>query len=1160
MPSNRIRCAVVALILTLAAGVPCRAQEARGTILGRLTDSSGAVVAGVTIQVTNEATKVSVPLTSNQQGNYQALYLLPSSYTVTASAPGFKSFVRSGIELRVDDRLEVNIVMEVGAVTESVTVSGETPLLETANASLGDVVDSRRVADLPFANGNPFNLMQLAAGVNFVGDPQWDNSYEPAWTVYYAMGGARGNRSEVSLDGVSNTATTAQGAVVTAYVPPADVVGEFKVQTAIFDASVGQSEGGAINVSLKSGGNKFHGTAHWVKMAPQWNANQFFANRSGVPRGEFDYNRWGASGTGPIYIPKLYNGRNRTFYTYGYEGIHQSRPRGSTLTVPTAAQREGDFSALLAVGKQYQIYDPFTRRRAANGRFEADPLPNNIIAKSRLSAQGLGILKYYPLPTEAGTVDGRNNLPMPNEPEPLTYYTHVARVDHYVSERQRIFFRGNIYTRDSHFNDWFHNEATGNYFQSLARGGAFDEVYTVSPTLIINVRLGYSRFVQSNDSSPASRGFDITKLGFPQAYNDAIPVQIRRFPFIAINGYTSTANAVSWLPNEVYSLPVAVDKVHGSHAMKIGGEFRAYRKNQYNQAAVSTGSFTFNTNYTKGPFDNSPASPIGQGLASMLFGIVTNGFVERRSSFAEQSTAWSLYFQDDWKLTSRLSLNFGLRYELEGPLTERFNRSVSSFDPTAALPIEAAVRAAYALNPDPTLPASQFQVRGGLTFPGVNGASRALWARDTNNFMPRIGFAWHVAPKTVARGGYGVFFGFLGSRRGDVQPYGFTERTNLVATSNEITFDGRLSDPFPTGIREPLGAANGAMTYAGQGISFFNQHPLAPYMQRWQIGLQHELPHRIVLDAAYVGNRGTHIMTARNLNALPDSYYSHSGTRDQATIDFLTKNFPNPFLGYLPNTSRSGTSMARTDLLRPYPQFADVITDTNEGYSWFHSVQTGFQKRFSAGWTLNASYTFSKFMEATTFLNETDAKPYRTISDQDRPHRISASFIYELPFGRGRALLGGVRGVPGAVISGWQYQGIFALQSGQALGFGNIIFNGDLKSLALPAGQRSIDRWFNTNAGFERATANQLQWNHRTFPLRLSGLRGPGANNWDMSLIKNTAIREGIRIQVRVEFLNALNHTWFADPATDPYASTFGSISAQRGYARRVQFGLKLIY
>jgi hypothetical protein len=1149
------------LISVAAAWVfPAQAQEARGTILGRITDSSGAVIPAVQIKIANEETNVAIPVVSNEQGNYSAPFLIPGKYRISAVAEGFKAFVRSGIELRVDDRLEINIAMEIGAVAETVTVTEDTPLLETTNASLGQVIDSRTVADLPIAHGNPYHLIQLAAGVAFTGDPALDRPFEPTHSVAYAMGGTRANRSEITMDGVPNSATANNNEVTAAFVPPADTVAEFKVQTATFDAGVGQSEGGAINVSLKSGTNKLHYTAYYAKMLPELNANLFFSNRIGAPRGDFDYNRYGASANGPVVLPKLFNGKNRSFFMYGYEGIHESRPRGTTLTVPTKEEREGDFSALLALGPQYQIYDPFTRRAIGSGRYQADPFPNNVIAKNRLNPQGLAILSYYPLPTTRGTADFRDNLPMPNEPEDITYYTHVARVDHNISSRQRIFIRGNVYKRDSNYNNWFHNAATGEFFQFLSRGGAFDDVYTLTPTFVMNIRFGYNRFVRTYDSHPDGRGFDITKLGFPKAYNDAIPVAIRRFPYITIQGYAGTVNGQLWRPTETYTLPISFDKVHGSHSFKFGGEWRIYRENQYKFDNVSTGSFDFSTTYTRGPLDNSTAAPMGQGLASMLLGIVTGGYVERRASYAEQSAAWSVFLQDDWKLTRKLTINLGLRYELERPMTERFDRSVRGFDPNVVLPINDAARAAYARNPIPEIPVDSFVVRGGVNFVGADGQPRGLWGADKNNLMPRIGFAYRMAPRTVIRGGYGVFFGFLGTRRGDVLQYGFSERTNLIATSNEVTFDVRLSNPFPTGIRDPIGAAMGAMTYAGQALSFFNTRPLAPYNQRWQMGFQRELPLRFVIDAGYVGNRGTHIETSRNINTQSEQWYSKSPARDQDWINYITRSYPNPYLNLLPNTNRSGTSVARSNLVRPYSQFDSVTTTTNEGYSWYHSAQAGFQRRFSRGWSLQGSYTFSKFMEAITFLNEFDRKPTRVISDMDRPHRFTGSFIVELPFGRKRRWMSQVRGLPGQFVSGWQLQAIYTYQSGPALSWGNIIFEGHLKDVPLPSSQRSVERWFNTQAGFMRDTTKQLSWNVRTFPSRFAGIRGDTMNNWDASLLKNTTLREGMRMQFRFETLNALNHPAFATPNTDPYSTSFGSIVSQRGYSRRVQLQFRLQY
>ncbi|MEK7407446.1 MAG: carboxypeptidase-like regulatory domain-containing protein, partial [Acidobacteriota bacterium] len=435
-----MRLLTFSVMVLLALAATCPAQEARGSILGRVSDPSGAVIPGASIKITNTATGVSTPAATNEQGNYLAPYLIPGPYRIEAESRGFKRVVRDGIELRVNDRLEVNLTLEVGDVAEQVTVVADTPMLETATASMGSVVDARRVAELPFPHGNPYHLIQLASGVAFAQSLTLDRPFEPTHIVGYTMDGARSNRSEVSLDGTTNTAsgnTGTRNELISSWVPPADVVSEFKVQTAVFDVTVGQTEGGVVNVSLKSGTNALHGTAYYVKMAPELTANLFFSNRNRIPRGNFTYNRWGTMSNGPVYLPKLLDGRNRTFYLYGYEGIHEERPRGSTLTVPTAKQREGDFSDLLALGSRYQIFDPSTRRTEAGGRFRSDPLAGNIIPASRVSPIAKKMLGYFAMPTVAGTVDGRNNLPLPNEPEPITYYTHTFRLDHNLSEKHR---------------------------------------------------------------------------------------------------------------------------------------------------------------------------------------------------------------------------------------------------------------------------------------------------------------------------------------------------------------------------------------------------------------------------------------------------------------------------------------------------------------------------------------------------------------------------------------------------------------------------------------------------------------------------------------------------------------------------------------------------
>jgi len=547
----------------------------------------------------------------------------------------------------------------------------------------------------------------------------------------------------------------------------------------------------------------------------------------------------------------------------------------------------------------------------------------------------------------------------------------------------------------------------------------------------------------------------------------------------------------------------------------------------------------------------------------MLLGLPTGGRVDRKASFAEQATYWALYFHDDWRVTARLSLNLGLRYELEGPMTERFNRSIRGYEFQTPSPLDAQVRANYAKNPITEISPNQFRLVGGLTFPGVGGLPRTLWKRDVNNFSPRVGFAYMLGPKTVVRGGYGIFYGPLGIPRGDVVQYGFSQSTQLVPSlDNGMTFVATLSNPFPDGIREPRGAADGPMTYVGQSIRFFDENPAAGYHQRWQLSVQRELPLRVLLEVGYAGNRGTQLETTRDLRPLPPEYLSRSPVRDTATINYLSAAVPSPFYPLLPGTGLSGTTVSRAYLLSSadFPHFTGLTTTTYDGYSWYHGLVTRVERRFASGWTLNAAYTWSKNMQALDRLNGYLSPLQEVISEEDRPHRFVISGIWEIPVGRGRRLCGGCRAALDKIIGGWQLQGIYTAQSGPALSFGNVLFIGNVHDITLPKSQRTPDRWFNIDAGFERNSARQLSYNYRTMPTRLSDVRGDGVDLWDLSLLKNTRIRERFNIQFRGEFLNAWNHPNFSAPNTSPTSSAFGQVTTERGYPRRIQFGLKILF
>src|SRR5262245_14471042 len=639
-----------------------------------------------------------------------------------------------------------------------------------------------------------------------------------------------------------------------------------------------------------------------------------------------------------------------------------------------------------------------------------------------------------------------------------------------------------------------------------------------------------------------------------------------RFPRFYIDGYQGTAIGGEFRPTDTHALSSTVNHTVGAHALKYGVEFRSYRETDSFFGNNQTGQFNFTNSWTRSLSNVTTPDNRGHSFASFLMGLPSSGSVNQPADYAEQYTKTGIFIQDDWKVNSKLTINLGLRYEVEGALTDRYNRSVSGFDFSAAQPIQAAVRANYAKNTTPEVPVDQFNVVGGLLFPGVNGAGRGLYETPKKNFMPRFGFAYKLNEKTVLRGGYGIFFGFLGQRRGDVNQIGFgTNSAMNVTTNNGITFNETLSNPFQSGLSLARGAADGIQTFLGQSISFYNQNPLSPYNQRYELSVQREIPGGWVAEIAYVDNRGTHIETGRNLNTTPQQYLSKSLTRDNATNDYLQANVPNPFSGLMPANAISdlrGTTIRRFRLLRPFPQFDNVNTTTNEGYSWYHSLQASMNKRFSNGYTLGVSYTFSKFMEAVEFLNADDPRPTEIISGSDRPHRFTMSGIYELPFGKGRKFFGGANKAASYVISGWQISTVYQYQSGVPIGFGNIFFTGNFRDIALSGDEQSLSQWFNTNAGFVTASNAQPVSNIRTFPLRFPFVRTDSINNIDFSLQKKTEIFENKNVEFRADLLNAFNHVLFPGPNTNVTQTTFGQITAsqQANYSRRVQLTLKFTF
>jgi len=1159
------------------------------------------VIPGAPVKITNVAMGTSVTLMTNETGFFKGPYLIPGSYQIVVELPGFKKYVRNGVVLRIGQTIDTVIQLEVGVTRETVTVVVDAPPIETASSSLSQIVDNRRISELPLTKGDPYKMIGLSPGVSYARDQRLDRPFEPTHIVGYTFNGTRANRSDLTIDGISSTATANANEVIATYVPPTEIIQEFKVQTATYDAQFGNTEGGVTSIGIKAGGNAFHGSGYFFGEPGRLAANDFFGNLQGQPRPQTYANRFGGTISGPVYIPKTYNGRDRTFFLFGYEGVRDSRPRfdSTTPTVPTEKMKRGDFSDFLKLGEQFRIYNPFTRTLdPTTGMITQEAFPNNIIPDNLIHPVSRALLQYFPDPKSVGTTaDFLNNNRDSTLPEKTQLYNNFTfRIDHVFGEKHRIFARGSYYDRDSFYNDYFNNIATGTLFKFFSRQGVVDDVYFLNPTTILNVRYGYNRFVRCSDMHPGGYGFDLTSLGFPAAYNNLIDKKIRRFPRLDFPAgtYQGTGQNNEVRPIDTHSLSGTITKTFGAHSLKTGMELRVYRENSVNFSNSYTGQFVFDNNYVK-QSDIANAPQVALSFAAFLLGVPTSGRVVQGASYAEQSSTWGFFIHDDWVVNSRLTLNLGLRYELETGMTERFNRSITGFDSGYIQPIEAAVRANYAALVDPLkadLP--QIDVRGGLLFAGTDG--RALYQTPKHNFMPRIGFAYKLNDKTLVRGGYGIFYGFLGQRRSDVIQTGFTRNTDYVPSLDGVTYTGNFSNPFPNGLLPSQGSSLGPQSNLGRDIAFFNQQPKTPYNQRFDLGVQRELNNGFVVEASYVGNRGTDIEINRDLNALPNEYLSTSPVRDDGKNKYFRGLVANPFFGLIPGVGDTMT-IARMNLLKPFPQFGQVITTTNDGYSWYHSGQLRLEKRFTKGYTVQASYTYSKFMQAIEYLNPADPMPYRSISDQDYPHRFAVSGIAELPFGKGQKLLANTNGIISKLISGWQMQGVYAYQSGAPLSFNVVtnstatsgyIFNGNFGDLAIPSDQRSIDRWFNNNGfvaqrgladpsapagptnpivvrmnsngtpvwvdfndpcknsynptscpgtpltnptGFNRDTAYQLVYNLRTFPLRFSDLRVMNTNNVDFSFVKNTDITETMRLQLRAEFLNLFNHPWLSAPS-----------------------------
>jgi len=1140
------------ICLALFASPRGNAQTTAGQITGKIDDPTGAAVAGAVVTAVNEATGVSRETTSNELGNYTVPLLEPGIYTVKVRKEGFRLTERGGITLHVNATIRLDFALTLGAVTESVSVTADTPLLQTAESSLKAVIDNKKIIELPLNGRNPFDLMFLAAGTQAFARPSYPGNNIPLSN--FSVNGGPAMANEVLLDGIPDTTPQYNAYAI---IPSIDAVQEFEVKTNNMAAEFGRTSGGVVNVSMRSGSNQLHGTAYDFLRNDALDANTWLNNKSGLTMPPFRYNQFGATIGGPIR-------RDRTFFFFNYEGLRRSTGRTFLFSVPTPEQRGGDFSQTRAQnGQTIAIYDPLALRQVGTA-YERGQFPRNVIPPDRFNTVSKNILNYWAQPNLPGDPVTRINNFIKNSSETYAVNQTNTRIDHSFSQANRLFGRfswneswvtpPNVFGNNA-------NPASGPQLFTQ-RNLAINDTHSFSPTTFATFRVGFARLRDYNN--PLDTNFDSTQLGFPAYFRDIQAARV--FPSITVDGYsvsdigfgTSSVGPVNdTIINNIsnaYTAQSDLTHTRGSHVFKAGFEYRLFRSAGY---WPNLPWFSFSPGWTQGPNPQQGSATAGHSFASYLLGLAGGGNAQIKTTQDIQTRYVAAFLQDDYKLTRKLTLNIGLRFETENLRTDRYNR-LNFIDFTSPSPLQA-----------PGLG----QLRGGLGFVGVNGNSREQ-ANVCYNWSPRFGFAYQLTEKMVVRGGYGIFFaprtGWDFNLLGQI---GFSAVTPHVASPDGVTPTTYYSDPFPNGLVAPSGSRLGLLTNVGGGITAPDRDQKGLYMQQWNLSVQRQLPADIALDLAYAGSKGTHIWQNLQYNQLPDQHLALKGD--------LRRVIPNPFRGIIPaNQSLGGATTTYGQLLRPYPQFTGVMTyGSTSGSSTYHALEIRAEKRYSHGVNFLVGYTLNKMIDdgaprgrigwlgdVPIFQNDNNRRAERSVNSQLSSQRLSIAAGWELPVGRGKALQSGISPLADRIIGGWQINMISTLQSGIPLTLTCAVNNtnsygggcrpnstGRSAKLSGPIEDR-LNRFFDTSA-FTQPDPFTFGNVSRTLP----DVRGPGTVNFDLSVLKNIPVNERVRIQFRAEAFNAFNNVNFSKPGAAFGSTSFGVISSAGG-ARILQLALKLYF
>jgi len=1207
--------------LTTIAG---NAQSTSGTILGTVTDSTGAVVANTTVQLINSGTGTKTASLTNDSGYYQFVDVIPGTYKIVIQKEGFKQLSRAGIVLQTEARIQVDLQLTVGASTETVEVTASSPLIEADNVSLGTVVDERETNELPLNGRNPMNLTALVASVvplgQTSGSPTGNNPQ--AWGNYQIGGGMAG-QSSTYIDGAPDNGIYDHN---TEIIPSQDSIAEFKVETNNLDAEYGRLAGGAINFTTKSGTKDLHGNTWEYIRNKIFNANTYFGNQGGpggtpLPTPAFTQNQYGVNLGGPVFIPHVYDGRKKSFFFVNWEGFGLREGVTYTTTVPTSDMMNNlDLSAF-----GQSLYDPTSTCPLAGGcpagystrNGQSSPAlaqgarallgwddPSYVSGSDTLQTTTPGLSDYanptsvaymkkmFPAPNAiAKNAAGLDNF-TDNASSGGNNYQFVTHLDHDVSDHQHVSAR---YT-------WWDNinlaaNPLGNGVCGQGECGEtyrmhnfiLDDTYTLSPKSILDTRLSYARYGYVR--TPAVTNFDVTSIDWPSSYAalDEFPgPPTMVIPNWDTAGLFSGQGADSTIVDyqDTYRLAGTLTRFVGNHTLKFGAEFTIQKFN-YAQTNVSAGLWNFAGSQTaNSSITANQVSTSGVDAASYLLGYSSGGNSSYSDLIAAESNYPAVFVTDDWRATQKLTFHVGARWEDVLPFTERHDR-ISYFDPNQA-------NAALALN-------GFSDVLGNVSLVGSpDRSSRYGINPDNTEFSPRVGASYRLFPNTVINGGYGIFWlpndvtlnqnpGWDGDGSA-ATPYVYS--TNGWTPTNSISTPWPLSNPSdPTSAYIILPAGHNVPLYQhntlGNGITELLQNTPWGYAQQWNFGVQQQLGKSTAIDVSYAGAKGTHLPPDNGglqIDALPDSYLVSDGINGVAGTNALTDQVANPYYNAIPTSNSLYTPViSRGQSLVPYPQYDGVGSPLNVAGSTYHALEVKLQKRFAAGASINVAYTFSKFESNTDTLNTwlesvtaagdaNNLRGEKSLSSNDAPQRLVIAYVYDIPVGRGKALLPNIPRAADYVIGGWGLQGLTTLMKGFPLGISERIdaigttYNGSSRPDVVSGCNKNVggsavsklNAWFNT-ACFTESPA--YVWGNES---RNDGtLEAPGVANWDLSIVKKFPLTADgkINLQFRAEFYNLFNRVQFGYPNTQ-FDATSGAaaVSSQLNQPRVAQFALRLAF